>query len=1410
MRLSCLIVFLFSFLIFWGQNNPENRTAEFNQINDYRFTHLKEEDGLADNHVWAAHMDKQGFLWLGTPDGLSRYDGNSFLSFELMPTENKEIESAMIVDIVEDSSGILWLASLGDGLIRFDPVFETFQAFQHDPQNPNSISGNDVSCLLLDQDGKIWVGTYSAGFNLFDPQSNDFQRYNLNENITSSSEAFRLNSIHEMLVDPDNDVVKWFAANNGLYRFDTQTQRLRHFPSSAPNTSGMSFHALWSAGESALWVGAWGGGVCRFNTKQETWKYYPPNPSEWNARNPNTNVAFDIVPKSPTELWVCTKDQGLLVFNIQTKKYSLVPYGEQDPFRLPENAIRKIYVDPQSRIWVLNFNEGISLANPSNDFFHYHPIQSALCPAIKNYEISDFEWDEKRQVFYVTYTGCEGLYVFDKNYQQLTSPVLESKTNTSKGYKSIFIDKSGTIWLGGRHNIGHEAQQKFQHSLLNYHPEKNELIPFELSLDIDIQNLDILDIIEDRLGRLWFATRGGGLLALNKERTNLRQFIQNNDHANNIKEGTQIYEIVEDAEGQIWLATEASGVYRFDPVAEKFVKIPTPSEEIRSIALDQIDRIWIGMKDAAIVIFDPSVSLETPVQTLKKSDGLASKRITKIISDKRGDVWIGTESGLCRYQHDSGKILTFSAKDGLKDTYLLQLGLAQFSTGEMFVGQKTGFYSFSPNDLYDKASPASLAITDIKSFETSLKREKNINYTNEIVLDYSENFFSIDFILLDYDLIEKHQYAYRLSEYEDKWVRPRDGRTSATYTNVREGTYTFELKAENALNGTILDSRQLKIRILPPWYRSWWAYTLYASLVIGLIVFIFWQLRRRTQLKHQREIEALELQSMKELDEMKTRFFANISHEFRTPLTIIQGLSDEVIEKIFRIDAAIILDRLKTIRRNSQQLLKLVNQILDLAKLEAQAFQPQMVQGDIMAYMSYLVKSFHSLAETRNVELEINCSKRSFMMDYDPDRLRDIVNNLLSNAIKFTPEGGKVNVQCSVGSSQSAVGNQLASGNTKTTNRRLLTENYLLLTISDTGSGIPKEKLAHVFDRFFQIETSTTTKTKGTGIGLALCKELVELFGGEISVESEFGRGATFIVRLPVTREANIESMTIDEPVFKEVISEKDSLEPLGKEKEGATSIAEEDMPLVLLVEDNKDVVKYLQSCLEDNYRLVTANNGQEGIDKALNLIPDLIVSDVMMPKKDGFQLTNELKQDDKTSHIPIVMLTARAAIEDKLAGLKRGADAYLTKPFHKEELLVRIQGLLQLRQQLRQRYANLSAISPSKDAATQQEDNFLIKFHKELIPRLEDANLDVPGLAEAMAMSRSQLHRKLKAVTGYSTNAYIRSFRLKKGKQMLEESDMSISEIAYSIGFNDPNYFSRVFAKAHGKRPTEYRASLK
>jgi len=744
----------------------------------------------------------------------------------------------------------------------------------------------------------------------------------------------------------------------------------------------------------------------------------------------------------------------------------------------------------------------------------------------------------------------------------------------------------------------------------------------------------------------------------------------------------------------------------------------------------------------------------------------------------------------------------FTKAYGLQDDEFNTGAYAKLPNGNLAFGGVNGLNIFNPKEILATGFTPNVFITNIMVNNSPVVAADNtgilnsgIEETKSITLNYLQDILTLEFSSLDFTAPVQNKYRYQLVGVDKDWVES-GSRRSATYLHLPSGRYTFKVQGSNSQGIWSDKIAELKITVLPPWWRTWWAYSIY-TLLLALAVRAYFRFSvNRARLRAQLNYEQLEAKRIKELDTLKTQLYTNITHEFRTPLTVILGMAQQVLSKPAENFGA----SMNMIIRNGQSLLKLVNEMLDLSKLETGKMSLQLVNGDIINFLRYVTESFHSLAEGRQKGLHFLTDLDDLHVAYDPEKLRQIVANLLSNALKFTPEKGNIYITISK--------NVLPHDEPNVT---------LIIKVKDTGIGIPEDQLQYIFDRFYQLDNSHTRKVEGTGIGLSLTKELVKLMEGEIMVKSlqaGANKGSEFTVILPLIKVA-VTKETGAHPAMENwfqppaAVIESNTVKP--DEKESGQK------PLILLVEDNADVVAYTASCLTD-YQLAVGKDGREGFEIATDIIPDLIITDVMMPFVDGFELCGRLRNDERSSHIPIIMLTAKADMESKLEGLQQGADAYLEKPFHREELLLRIKKLLELRKNLQRYYlkkpglkndAATNAIT-SKIAATENkvEEAFLKKVREAIEKNLTDAGFTVEQLGKLVFISHSQLHRKLEALTGCSPNKFIRIIRINKAKVLLKNPANSIGSIALDCGYNDPGYFARVFKQECGVTPQEWRIS--
>lgn len=1288
-------------------------------------------DGLLSGFITSFYEDRKGNIWIGSSvdGGVSRFDGQQFSHYNFYTG----LGSHTVHSILEDRNGTFWFGTRNrNGLVSYDGRY--FTLYNREIQFLNTI----VQEIFEDSRGEIWFGGLGGGLIRFDGQY--FYHYTQEHGLGDHT----VNAICE-----DKQGLLWFGTTNGgLTCFDGKSF-IRYLKDDAP-----LINKIWDICKDSrgrLW----------FVTSNEgVYCYEKGHFLNWTQQEGLVSNRFwSIIEDAQGYIWFCNKTDGLCRFD--GKKLAVFSTREG----LNIEFIRALLRDSYGNIWCGSWGAGINRLNtfpiqhfsqnsglPGDYFFSlFEDSRGRLWSGEVNGIVSCIEVDSithftqengfpSRQIKAIAEdhkgniwigTHLEGLYCFDgSSIQKWTkeSGLLSDAINT------LHVDKQGNLW------IGCEAfgLTKYDGKSFTYYGANEGFM-----------NSYVYSLNEDNEGNLWIGTFG-----------RVSKF--DGTHFTHYAKGQGLFcdfvgSIYKDPKGEMWFGTLRGGLYkhqagRFSNISEQ---AHIPGNSVENVCSDENGNIWAFTRKNGLAVLVPDQSTSGAEMTyltypMGIQDGIfnISNMALQLSTDQ--NIWIGTRKGITKIDLNQYSIPQIPPKSiQLTDIYI-QGRYVDFGRLQDTAYRKNFDFGDELNTSFDS----------VVAF---------YNYPHHLSLAHHLNHLTFHFSAIDWQAPHKLKFSFQLEGLEDRWSLPHS-EARADYRGLKPGTYTFKVKAIGAAQ-IWTEPFSYTFTIRPPWWQSTLAWSIYVLLTMGLIYAMYRFLLSR-------QLDKAEARRLRELDQVKTRLYTNITHEFRTPLTVIEGMTEKVAEKPEKW----LRQGTEMILRNSKQLLRLVNQMLDLSKLESGEVKLNQVQRDMIPFIYYLTESFQSFAEIKGVDLQTKPGPEALIMDYDPDRITEIVSNLLSNAIKFTPENGQVFV------SMDKTGNQFC------------------LTVEDTGIGIPEEQIPNIFDRFFQTDDSATRSGEGTGVGLALTRELVKLMQGSIEVESTTAVGTVFRVKLPITHQAQ---MLEDAKV---ILPQKTSILPPMAPSIAATNtltrLSADKRPLLLLVEDNEDVVTYLQSCLEADYRLTVARDGQEGIEKAFELVPDLVITDVMMPHKDGFELCYELKQDLRSSHIPVIMLTAKADVDAKLDGLRRGADAYLTKPFNEEELLLRVSNLLELRQRLQARYTSLDQPLATDLTAPelQQEDAFILQFREIVETHLDKYDLDVSFLCEAMNLSRAPLHNKLKALTGMSTTEYVRFIRLNKAKELLKDDSFNISEVSYQVGFQDPNYFTRKFRELFGVTPKAWR----
>ena len=1340
----------------------------------YSVEQLTIEQGLSDNKVNACLQDRTGYLWFGTNDGLNRYDGYSFTVYKHSPGDSSSISNNKINALLEDEEGFLWIATDG-GLNCFDPRTETFRSFLHDPEDEKSISHNQVKNRLIDESGLLWLGTFN-GLNRFDKSSQTFTRFWHQATHHLPWEKEPTHIVTAIGSSADGRLLVGYAGM-GLMLFDQKAGTFRQIlvKERADKGMGLNIYRIAPPQDGKNWV------VAADKLYQYTEDGHLALAGTSSAAL--AGIGLNGFRRTLSGHYLASSWQGLYVLDANFQQTSFFLPEGLAPFIPAHNWALGPIEDQAGDIWFGTGGAGVfHIVNTGNHFtnFHYQAGQRNGVP--HSYinallEVGDDEvWIAARR---------HGLKIFNpKTYSFRPVPSWLNPPNglNTNEISALFQDSKGNIWIGtwgGGLNLYRPKTQTVQYFLTD---RKDST-----SLSDDF----VTDILETAEHEIWVSTTLGVSVLKDQEAIEKGRFksYRHSPEKRGALNHNRATCLLQSENGNIWVGT-SDGLHRFDPETDAFILYQQGRKSPNSLANNTINalfedsrgQLWIGTA-GGLEKFDPATH---SFEHYLESEGLADGYIIGIQEDKQGFLWLATKNGISRFCPETGKFKNYDSRDGLLNHgFNPNAFISSKSKAAFYAGGKNGLSLFYPDSIRENPFIPAVIISSLKKYNTqggkTLETEvKGITRRDEVHLSYQDNIIIFELTALNYRNSQKNQYAYQLDGFNDDWINLGTKR-EITFTNLDPGQYTLNVKGSNNDDRWNQATTSLTIVVHPPWWATWWAYLLYAVVLGGILYIVRRSELHRQALKTNLALEKVEADKLKELDHFKSRLYTNLTHEFRTPLTVILGMA----EQIKKAPQKHLDEGVELIRNNGKNLLQLINQLLDLSKLESGAFQLQLRQGDVVPYLRYLAESFQTYANSRNLSLRFHTLLESLVMDYDPEQLKQVVTNLISNAVKFTPSGGEVTVRA------------------KEENKQLFLE------VSDTGVGIDQEKLPFIFNRFYQADSSATRRGEGTGIGLAHTQELVQLMGGTIAVESKLGAGTRFTVILPVNNQADlIQDGAI--PAYEGQLAGQDMAADLAPASAKSTTMGLDnpastagERPQLLLIEDNPDVVTYLKSCLSDIYQLDVAYNGLIGIEKAIENIPDLIISDVMMPEKNGYEVCDTLKNDERTSHIPIILLTAKADASSKIAGLRRGADAYLSKPFDREELLVRLAKLVERQRRMVAYFSTRSPIPEVKKEDVQVEDEFIQKVQHLIERHYKDEDFGLPQLCQKIRMSRSQLYRKWKALTGASPSDFIRSYRLNKARDLLETSGLNVSEVAWEVGYKDVAHFSRSYQEAFGFPPS-------
>lgn len=1338
--------------------------------NPTAFRHINKQNGLSQNSVFAIAQDGDGFMWFGTRDGLNKYDGYRMIVYRHQPDNPKSIIFDDIRALYYDEvDSVLWIGTLG-GLSRYVADREEFVNYPN-PDVPLSPKMGAIRCVYRDSKNRLWAGSDRGLFQYHPAQDRFFYMWR-GANSLPESQVGDVKAIYE---DRDNQL--WIGSNTGLYQMIEETDppsfNRMLGPQSDVKLNDQHIKTLNEDQVGNLWIGTHAAGMHCWNRKTNQVESFQRQ-SE-NRLSLSHNNIRSVAASPQGDLWVGTF-VGLNVYLPSKKQFRRFLHEDVNAHSLSSSSVRSVFFDKRGSLWVGTYYGGVEFWDKESNRFQNYQRQ-AIGSCISHNVVSSFIEDEKGNLWIGTEGG--GLNYFDRSQSLFTAYKVEDPGSHISGNNvKTLLQDGDSLWIGTFAqglNLLNLQTQRFQHF------KAAPASPSSLS-----QN-NVYSLLKED-SRLWIATYGGGLNILNLEDKSVEVYPHSaNDSLTPCSNYTRV--LFKDADGQIWLGTDAGlEKIQFDDTGKlRFVHF-LPGIKIYSLKASSKGTLLVGSYSNGLFELDKEGKV---LENYTEADGLPGHTIFGILVDNSGKIWLSTNNGLARFERTGRSFSTYNYSDGLENLEFNFNAYAKTRKGEFLFGGTNGFTLFDPEDININTFVPPVVFTELKSFnqpvrvhdETKLL-DKAINLTQSLTFKYNQANFTLSFAALDYFNPANNRYTYMLEGLDKDWKSAK-GQTEVSYTIQRPGKYTFRLKGANSDGIWNSQERQLQICVLPPPWLSWWAYMLYG--LFAMLVYM--GVVRFVKLRHRFQLEKVEKEKQKELHQSKLRFFTNIAHEFRTPLTLIIGPLEDLTRR--QESSGPVQRQLLSIEANAHRLLRLVNQLLNFRKLEAEHEGMQVAEGNFARFIEEIYLSFRENARLRKIDYTFCADEKQINLWYDRDKMEKVCYNLLSNAFKFTPDGGQIAV--SIWQEEKAV----------------------CLEIKDNGKGIPEPLQAQIFKRFFEKEATFEHSFKGSGIGLAVSRQLVEMHHGTIQVESEPGKGAGFLVRIPTgkkhfKKDEIMLGFKDSEDISKystHVLPAPVHEESLEKGANESPNNVLEKSPLLLIVEDNQQVKNYIQQVFANDYRLITASNGEEGFFKATENLPDLILSDIMMPKMDGISFCSKIKTHVETSHIPVILLTARTAFIYKLEGLETGADDYITKPFSPEELKLRVRNILQARTRMREKFTKTLKLEPKEVTLTSTDETFLEKAIQLVENNMDNTAFSVEDFAFEMAVSRALLFTKIKAVTDLTPNNFIKTLRMKRAAQLLKQQKLGVAEVAYQVGFRDSRYFSKTFRKQFGKTPTEYMA---
>ncbi|MBN2273948.1 MAG: response regulator [Bacteroidales bacterium] len=1386
-----------------------------------RFGIISSPQGLSQSSVFSLAQDSKGFIWIGTRDGLNRYDGYDFITYKTDPKDTNSISNNEITVIHPDRYGDIWIGTRGGGLNKYITRSNRFLRFSY--LTPENI----VRDIHESTDSILWVGSSDG---LLRADISDRTRPVRFVNVSKKSiykddngqllshqktiiSVVSINQISQdtLLIGTEMGLFYYLPAENLFTRFN------------AGDANDFIVTSIHITAEKAIWIGSFNGLIKAERDEQYPGQYKLTiySTRQQDIRHFFSNRIESLVEDSFGNIWVGTRGGGL----VKIQKNGVLHHfrnNENDINSIRDNIVNSLLIDNTGVLWIGTESQGCNTLDLfSRKFMHIRSIpnnSNSLSGAL----VTAITGAAEHTVWVGTAVAGLDKLKFDENGNYTIEhlrTLYVSPDETTSEVIDLMLDRDNELWIGNATN-----------SLIRYSEDYGFRSYFVEGFVFALQ--------EDHEGRIWYGTWGQGLGWIDKKTNTLNRVLNSPDATRSLS-SDKVISLFEDSFGNLWVGTKGGGVNvlplhmvrtgNIDFLTYRH-NLSDPGSlshnDVYCIMQDHSGHLWIGTGGGLNkVVWDKNQSFteallkgDIEFTGYLEKDGLSNGVVYGILEDQQGNLWLSTNNGMSMFDPEEKRFINYNVNDGLQANEFYANAYYKDDRGNIFFGGVNGLTMFNPDSIRYNPLNSKVILTGLRILNKIVLPGETINNrvvlkdavfnTDKLRLSYKDKEITLEFSALYYANPQQIRYQYRLVGFNDEWQQADRNTRTATYTNLDDGHYVFEVRATNDNGLTSGEVTKLEISVLPPYWRKPWFFLIYVALIVaGLILFRSYSLIAVKE-KNKLLIERLEHKKLLEMTEAKMRFLTNISHEIRTPLTLINDPLDVVLDDDNINNEA--KKNLRLVSKNVQRLLNLANQLLQLRKIDLGVLQPKIAQVNLISFLKDILAYFEQNAARRNIRLNFCTDLQDVPLNIDPEMMTTVFYNLIVNAFKYTADEGSISIL--VRRQEGQVQPSLRQRIKKRLGMKLRNPHYVAVEISDTGKGIPEKELSNIFRRFYQVNLPETDHNTGSGIGLSLVKEYVDIHKGFVEVKSG-PKGSRFVVYLPDKSQAVTGTIAVakqhaeEESVLKaqhiETFTEEEDADAVSAKPE--VSKVQKEKSHILIIEDDHELADYLAENLGKNYKVNIAYNGAKGLKTARSELPELIISDIMLPEMNGLKLCKSLKTNIETSHIPVILITARAAEENVNEGYKLGADLYVTKPFSVRVLESQVNMLIESRNKLRDRYCKQILLKPADVTITSVDEKFLRQLMHVTETNLSNSDFDVIALVEAMHMSHTTILRKVKALTGLSLVEFIKNHRIKKAALIFQQQKMPVSEVSYMVGFTDPKYFTKCFVKEFGKTPTEY-----